>query len=70
MASIREKGPYQFHAQIRRKGWPQQSNTFRTRKETQAWAREIKHEMDQGVKAYIVLKSHWPAPIRAHTLLD
>ena len=49
MASIREKGPYQFHAQIRRKGWPQQSRTFRTKKEAQAWAREIEHEMDQGV---------------------
>lgn len=61
MASIREKGPYQFHAQIRRKGWPQQSRTFRTKKEAQAWAREIEHETDQGVCPQSVLRSRLEA---------
>ncbi|MEZ5654276.1 MAG: hypothetical protein R3E04_00070 [Sphingobium sp.] len=31
--------------QIRRKGWPFQSGTFRTRKEAQAWARKTESEM-------------------------
>lgn len=48
MASIREKGPYQWAVQIRRKGWPNQSATFRTKKDAQAWARKIESEMDRG----------------------
>ena len=27
MATIREKGPYQWQVQIRRKGWPNQNAT-------------------------------------------
>lgn len=49
MATIREKGPSQWQAQIRRKGWPQRSATFRTKKDAQAWARQIESEMDRGV---------------------
>lgn len=48
MATIREKGPYQWAVQIRRKGWPNQSATFRTKKDAQAWARKIEGEMDRG----------------------
>lgn len=48
MASIREKGPHQRHVQIRRKGWPSQSSTFRTKKDAQAWARKIESEMDRA----------------------
>lgn len=48
MASIREKGPHQWHVQIRRKGWPYQTDTFRTKKDAQAWARKIETQMDQG----------------------
>lgn len=48
MASIREKGPYQWAVQIRRKGWPNQTATFRTKKDAQAWARKIESEMDRG----------------------
>ena len=48
MASIREKGPYQWAVQIRRKGWPNQSATFRSKKDAQAWARQIEAEMDKG----------------------
>lgn len=48
MASIREKGPYQWAVQIRRKGWPLQSATFRTKKDAQAWARQIKSGMDRS----------------------
>ena len=49
MASVREKGPYQWQAQIRRKGWPNQTATFRTKKEAEAWARKIESDMDRGV---------------------
>lgn len=48
MATIREKGPHQWQAQIRRKGWPQQSATFRTKKDAQTWARKVESEMDRG----------------------
>ncbi len=49
MATIREKAPYQWAVQIRRKGWPNQSATFRTKKDAQAWARQVESEMDRGV---------------------
>ncbi len=49
MASIREKGRNQWQVQIRRKGWPRQNATFRTKKQAQAWARKIEAEMDQGI---------------------
>lgn len=49
MATIRKKGPYQWHAQIRRKGWPQQTRTFNTQVEAKAWATMIEREMDAGV---------------------
>ena len=49
MATIREKGPYQWQVQIRRKGWPTQNATLRTKKDAQAWARKTEHAMDQGL---------------------
>jgi hypothetical protein len=36
VATIREKGPYQWAVQIMRRGWPNQSATFRTKKDAQA----------------------------------
>lgn len=49
MATIREKGPYQWQAQIRRKGWPNQNATFRTKKDAEAWARNTESSMDRGL---------------------
>lgn len=49
MATFRKKGPYQWHAQIRRKGWPQQTRTFNTQAEAKTWATMIEREMDAGV---------------------
>ncbi len=49
MATIREKGPYQWQVQIRRKGWPIQNATLRTKKDAEIWARKIEREMDQGL---------------------
>ena len=48
MANIREKGPYQWAVQVRRKGWPIQNATFRTKKDAQAWARQVESDMDRG----------------------
>lgn len=49
MATIREKGPAQWHVQVRRKGWPTQSKTLRTKKEAEIWARDIENSMDRGI---------------------
>ncbi|MFZ1989800.1 MAG: site-specific integrase [Alphaproteobacteria bacterium] len=49
MATIREKAPYQWQAQIRRKGWPNQNATFRTKKDAEAWARKAESNMDRGL---------------------
>lgn len=39
----------QWHVQIRRKGWPNQTGTFRTKVEAETWARDIESSMDKGV---------------------
>lgn len=49
MATVREKGPYQRQVQIRRKGWPNQTAPFRTKKEARAWARQTETDMDRGL---------------------
>ncbi len=49
MATIREKTLGRWHVQIRRKGWPRQTRTFRTKRNAEAWARRIEHEMDGGL---------------------
>lgn len=49
MATIRKKGEYQWHVQIRRKGHPQESKTFPTRADAEKWARDIESKMDKGV---------------------
>lgn len=51
MATIRKRGPYQWEAQIRRKGYPAQSKTFNTKAEAEAWASVIESEMARGVWA-------------------
>ncbi|TSP09976.1 integrase [Cupriavidus campinensis] len=49
MATIRKRGPYQWEAQIRRKGYPPQSKTFNMKAEAEAWASVIESEMARGV---------------------
>lgn len=39
----------QWQAIVKRKGYPLQSKTWNTRKEAEAWARQIESEMDRGV---------------------
>ena len=49
MASIIKRGPYQFQATIRIKGFPSQSKTFESKREAEAWATIIESEMIRGV---------------------
>ncbi|MFM0512066.1 integrase [Paraburkholderia sp. RL17-373-BIF-A] len=49
MATFRKRGPYQWEAQIRRRGYPAQSKTFETKAQAEAWANMIESEMSRGV---------------------
>ncbi|MDP1681006.1 MAG: site-specific integrase [Burkholderiales bacterium] len=49
MAAIRKRGPHQWEAQIRRRGFPPQSKTLNTKAEAEAWAQMIESEMARGV---------------------
>lgn len=48
MATITERGDYQFQAIIRRKGYPSQTKTFESRADAERWAREIEANIDTG----------------------
>ncbi|MGE8100577.1 hypothetical protein [Pseudomonas fluorescens] len=48
-ATIRNRGEYQWEAQIHRKGYPAQRKTFETKSDAQAWARMIESEIDRGI---------------------
>jgi integrase len=48
VATFRKRGPYQWQAQVRKKGYPLQTKTFDTRAAAATWARAIEHEMDVG----------------------
>jgi len=49
MATFVKRGDLQWRAQIRRKGYPQQSATFNTKSEAEAWAATVESEMVRGV---------------------
>jgi integrase len=49
MASYRKRGPRQWQAQVRKKGYPLQSKTFRSKPAAEAWVRSVECEMDQGL---------------------
>jgi len=49
VATFRKRGPYQWQAQVRKKGLPLQTKTFETRAHAEQWARAIEVEMDKGV---------------------
>lgn len=49
MADIRKRGPYQWQARIRKKGYPTQTKTFNTKSEADAWAATTESEMVRGV---------------------
>jgi integrase len=49
MATITNRGPLQWKARIRRRGYPDPSKTFDTKADAEAWARQMESEMDRGV---------------------
>lgn len=49
MASFRKRESGFWQAIVRRKGYPDESRTFRTRIEAEAWARDIESKIDKGV---------------------
>lgn len=49
MATLEQRESGYWQAKIRRKGWPQQSKTFRTKTEAEAWARQAEADMDRGL---------------------
>lgn len=49
MASITQRGPYQFEVQIRRRGHKAVSKTFTYRKDAEAWARKTESEIERGL---------------------
>lgn len=48
MATFDQRDSGYWQAKVRRKGWPVQSKTFRTKAEAEAWARAVESEMDRG----------------------
>lgn len=48
MATIEKRGPGQFRAIVRRKGYPAMRQTFPTRAHAEAWARSIENPIDRG----------------------
>ena len=48
MASFRKRGPYQWQAQVRKKGHPLQTKTFETRAAAEQRARATEVEIDTG----------------------
>ena len=49
MASIQKRGPYQWQAIIRRKGYRTQTETFETKAKAEAWVSVIESEMVRNV---------------------
>lgn len=49
MATIRKKGAYQWHVQIRRKGFPNQTRTFESKADAELWAKTVESEIGRGV---------------------
>lgn len=49
MATISSRGPYQWQAKVRKKGFPALSKTFTLRADAEKWARMVEAEMDRGL---------------------
>lgn len=49
MASVLKRGPHQWQATIRRKGYPTQTKTFETKSTANAWATVVESEMTRHV---------------------
>jgi len=49
VATFRKRGPRQWQAQVRKRGYPLQTKTFETHAAAQVWARATEYVMDQGL---------------------
>ena len=49
MATINQRGPYQWQAKVRRRGYPTQSKTFESKRDAEAWVAIIESEMVRSV---------------------
>lgn len=49
MATFRDRDSGYVQAIVRRKGWPVQSKTFRSRTEAESWAKRIEVDIERGV---------------------
>jgi len=49
MATIRERGPFQWQAQVLRKGQSPQYKTFNNKADAERWSRQVEAEMDRGI---------------------
>lgn len=49
MATIRKRGDYQWHAQIRKKGMPSITKTFETKEDAKDWATDVERDMRRGL---------------------
>ena len=49
MATFRQRESGYWQAMIRRKGWPDESKTFRTKSEAEAWASLAEADMRRGI---------------------
>ncbi len=48
MASIIKRGPYQYQATVRRRGYKTQCKTFESRADAEAWAQAVESSMHRG----------------------
>ena len=49
MATFRKRGPYQWEARIRKRGYPTTCKTFETKADAEKWAKDIETQMGQNV---------------------
>lgn len=49
MATIRKKGDYQWHIQVRKKGFPTQTKTFTTKADAERWGKETEIAIERGL---------------------
>ncbi len=49
MATFRKRGPYQWEARIRKKGYPTTCKTFETKADAEAWAKDVETQMNKSL---------------------
>ena len=57
MTTIIKRGPYQYQAKVRRKGYATQTRTFERKRDAQDWAATVESEMRRGIFCYCIKRS-------------